>query len=230
LRGFRIELGEIETLIASHPGVRDAAVVVREDPSGGRRLVAYFTVAPESQMDLADLRRFLRSHLPEYMVPASLMQLERFPLTPSGKVDRKALPAPDFSRATLENPYIAPRNDIEAKLANICARLLNIQQVGISDNFFDLGGHSLLATQFIAHVQDEFQVELPLRAIFEEPTIAGLAEKIATLPPASFSATTVKMEAEQRGEQKLADLISELVTLSDEEAKQLLASEMISDQ
>ncbi|MDZ7375500.1 MAG: amino acid adenylation domain-containing protein [candidate division KSB1 bacterium] len=230
LRGFRIELGEIETLIASHPGVRDAAVVVREDPSGGRRLVAYFTVAPESQMDLADLRRFLRSHLPEYMVPASLMQLERFPLTPSGKVDRKALPAPDFSRATLENPYIAPRNDIEAKLANICARLLNIQQVGISDNFFDLGGHSLLATQFIAHVEDEFQVELPLRAIFEEHTIAGLAEKIATLPPASFSATTVKMEAEQRGEQKLADLISELVTLSDEEAKQLLASEMISDQ
>lgn len=230
LRGFRIELGEIETLIASYPGVRDAAVVVREDPSGDRRLVGYFTVAPETQMDLTELRRFLRSHLPEYMVPASLMPLERFPLTPSGKVDRKALPAPDFSRAALENPYLAPRNEIEAKLADICARLLNIQQVGVYDNFFELGGHSLLATQFIAHVQDEFQVELPLRAIFEEPTIAGLAEKIATLPRASFSATAVKMEAEQRGEQKLADLISELATLSDEEAKQLLVTELASDQ
>ncbi len=229
LRGFRIELGEIETHIASFPGVQDAAVILHEDRSEERRLIGYFTVDPGKQVDVHQLRRFLRAHLPEYMVPASLIRLEQFPLTPSGKVDRKALPAPDFSRDTLENPYVAPRTDIEMKLAKICASLLNIEQVGIYDNFFELGGHSLLATQFIAHIQDEFQVELPLRALFEAPTIASLAERIAALPPSSFSATAVKMEAEQRGDQKLADLISELASLSDEEAQRILAAELQSE-
>jgi len=226
LRGFRIELGEIESCIAHYPGVQDAAVVVREEPSGDRRLVGYFTVNPGKQVEPNDLRRYLRIQLPEYMIPAHLMQLDEFPLTPSGKVDKKALPSPDFSRSTLENPYVAPRNEVETKLAQICANLLNVPQVGIYDNFFDLGGHSLLATQVIAHIQDEFQVELPLRALFETPTVAGLAEKIAALPSSSFSATAVKFQAEQRGDQKLSDLISELANLSDEEAQRLLANEL----
>jgi amino acid adenylation domain-containing protein len=178
VRGFRIELGEIEAALGEHPNILDVVVLAREDIPGDRRLVAYLITQPGAELKLADLRNYLRERLPEYMVPSFFIMLDEFPLTPNNKVDRKALPAPDQSRPDLESEYVEPRTETEKKLAAICAELLNIEKVGIYDSFFDLGGHSLLATQFMSRLRNTFEVELPLRAIFEKPRIADLAEEI----------------------------------------------------
>ena len=178
VRGFRIELGEIEAVLGEHENVLDVIVLVREDVPGDKRLVAYLVAEPESDVKVVELRNYLRGRLPDYMVPSFFFILDEFPLTPNGKVDRKALPVPDQSRPELESEYIEPRTDNEKKLAAICAELLNLEKVGIYDSFFDLGGHSLLATQFISRLRDAFEVELPLRVIFEKPTIAELVEEI----------------------------------------------------
>jgi len=178
VRGFRIELGEIEAVLCEHPNVLDVAVLAREDIPGDRRLVAYLATEPGSEPKVVDLRNYLRERLPEYMVPSFFIILDELPLTPNGKVDRNALPAPDQSRPELESEYVAPRNENEKKLAAICTELLNIEKVGVYDSFFDLGGHSLLATQFMSRLRDNFQVELPLRVIFEKPRIADLSEEI----------------------------------------------------
>jgi len=178
VRGFRIELGEIEAVLGEHEHVLDTVVLAREDVPGDRRLVAYVVAEPGAEVKVVELRSYLRERLPEYMVPSFIILLDEFPLTPNGKVDRRALPAPDQSRPELESEYVEPRTDNERKLAAICAELLNIEKVGVYDSFFDLGGHSLLATQFISRLRDAFQVELPLRLIFEKPTIADLVEEI----------------------------------------------------
>jgi len=178
VRGFRIELGEIEAVLGEHENVLDVIVLVREDVPGDKRLVAYLVAEPESDVKVVELRNYLRGRLPDYMVPSFFFILDEFPLTPNGKVDRKALPVPDQSRPELESEYIEPRTDNEKKLAAICAELLNLEKVGVYDSFFDLGGHSLLATQFISRLRDAFEVELPLRVIFEKPTIAELVEEI----------------------------------------------------
>ncbi|MEW6612820.1 MAG: amino acid adenylation domain-containing protein [Pseudomonadota bacterium] len=209
IRGFRIETGEIESTLVRHPAVRDCVVLAVDDPVGGKRLAAYFTcdgAAPSA----AALRAFLQERLPEYMVPAALVHLDALPLSPNGKVDRKALPAPD---ATLEarTDFVAPRDAVEQQLAQIWAELLGTGQVGVRDNFFALGGHSLMATQLTARVRAAFQVELPLHKLFEAPTVAGLAETITGLRG---------QKPDKSG--RMAELMKKLEHLSDDEINALL--------
>jgi amino acid adenylation domain-containing protein len=177
IHGFRIEPGEIEALLARHPAVGDVAVLARQDTPGDRRLVAY-VVGRGGRTDGAlvpELRRYLSGRLPEYMVPSAFVLIDALPLTPNGKVDRHALPAPDQSRPHLTSAFVAPRNAVEEALAGIWRTVLTLDQVGVHDDFFEAGGHSLLATQIISRVRNLFAVELPLRALFEAPTVAGLA-------------------------------------------------------
>ena len=175
IRGFRVELGEIETVVAQHPMVQTAVVVVREID---RQLIAY--VVPTSTIPTErELRSFLKSKLPAYMLPAAFVVLDTLPLTVSGKVDRLALPPPHLN-VTRETIPLAPTTSLEASLVELWVQLLG-REVGIHDNFFELGGHSLLATQLVSRIRDRFGVELPLRSVFESPTIAQLAPKIETL-------------------------------------------------
>lgn len=178
IRGFRIELGEIESLLAEYPGVRQAVVIVREDVPGDRKLVAYFVAAEDVTASL--LRDRLQERVPDYMVPSAFVMLEAMPLTPNQKIDRRALPAPSASRSEDEN-YVAPRNPIEEALAVIWSEKLGLARVGVEDNFFSLGGHSLLATQIMMRTRETFHVDVPLRTLFESPTIAhtaGVIEKM----------------------------------------------------
>ncbi|WP_141753463.1 condensation domain-containing protein, partial [Duganella sp. HH101] len=177
LRGFRIELGEIEAALAGLAAVRDALVLAREDVAGDKRLVAYLVAHEDAQLpDTEGLRAALLESLPEYMVPAHFMVLEQLPLTPNGKVDRKALPVPDMTRS--EGGYVAPRTAAEEIMAGIWAGVLRLDKVGVHDNFFALGGHSLLATQLVSQIRGAFEIELPLRAVFEAPTVAGLLARM----------------------------------------------------
>jgi acyl carrier protein len=178
VRGYRIETGEIEVILREHPAVAEAAVVARDDAGGARQLVAYWVDGPGGSATSSDLRAFLRGKVPEYMVPSLLVKLESMPLTPSGKIDRKALPAPDASQRRGGQVYVAPRTATERVLAQLCGELLGVAEVGVQDNFFDLGGHSLLATQLISRIRREFEIELPLRTLFERPSIEGLAVAI----------------------------------------------------
>ena len=173
LRGLRIELGEIETALCNHPAVLQAVVTVRED-----QLTAYYVPAEGQTPGLADLRAALRTGLPEYMIPSWFVPLPALPLTASGKVDRKALPAPEGGRPAAGREYVAPAGETQERLAAIWAEVLRVERVGASDNFFELGGHSLMATQVLSRVQGAFGVELALRVMFDSPTIAGLAEAI----------------------------------------------------
>nr|WP_009948742.1 non-ribosomal peptide synthetase [Saccharopolyspora erythraea] len=173
IRGFRIELGEIEARVLSHPAVEQAAVVVREDKPGDKRLVGYVVSAEE--IDPAEVRRHVGASLPDYMVPVAVVRLESLPLTANGKLDRKALPAPDLSVLAGGR---APRNQREKILCGLFGDVLEVPGVGIDDSFFDLGGHSLLVTRLVSRIRSAFGAELPLRALFETPTVAGLAERL----------------------------------------------------
>jgi natural product biosynthesis luciferase-like monooxygenase protein/amino acid adenylation domain-containing protein/non-ribosomal peptide synthase protein (TIGR01720 family) len=174
IRGHRIEVGEIEVALNEHVSVREAVVIARESAPGEKDLVAY--VVPEGTAPAAgEWRRFLKEKLPDYMIPSIFVNLDAMPLTPNGKIDRKALPAPDQSRRELGAEFVAPRTPTEQLLASIWCDVLRTEQVGVFDNFFELGGHSLLATQLVSRVREVFGVELPLRSLFESPTIAGLA-------------------------------------------------------
>src|SRR6185436_1862388 len=179
-----IELGEIEATLAALDGVREAVAVAREDTPGDRRLVAY--VVGDAAADA--LRQGLRERLPGYMVPAAFVTLAALPLTPNGKVDRKALPAPEWQGP--EESHLAPRTPVEEILAEIWAELLGLERVGVVDHFFDLGGHSLLATRVMSRLRSAFSVEMPLRDLFEFPTLADLAARVETarrvgaVPPA----------------------------------------------
>jgi amino acid adenylation domain-containing protein/non-ribosomal peptide synthase protein (TIGR01720 family) len=178
LRGFRIELGEVEAALASCPGVKEAVALVREDPPGGPRLIAYCVPRPEGWGSTADLRRRLARHLPEFMVPSAILELAAFPLTAHGKVDRLALPAP----ATVQEPAAADasRSLFEGVITGIWAGVLGVADFGTGDSFFDIGGHSLLATQVISRLRSAFGIDLPLRALFDSPTVEGLARRIET--------------------------------------------------
>jgi amino acid adenylation domain-containing protein len=171
IRGFRVELGEIEAALLALPGVREAVVMAREDLPGEQRVVAY--LAPELP---AGLRERLRERLPDYMIPAAFVVLPRLPLTPNGKVDRRALPAPEWEAK--EAGWVAPRTPAEELLAGIWSNVLRIGRVGVHDDFFSLGGHSLLATQVVSRVREVCAVELPLRRLFEGPTVAELARQV----------------------------------------------------
>ena len=174
IRGFRIELGEIEAVLGKHPMIREAVVLAPEDRPGDRRLVAHVVLRSGQSLDAPGVRSFLKQTLPEYMVPSSFVFLDSLPLTANGKIDRKALPEPDQRRPELEEVYVAPRTPVEELLAEIWAEVLKLDKVGIDDNFFDLGGHSLLATQAISRICQALKVEIPLRALFERPTVAEI--------------------------------------------------------
>ncbi len=178
LRGFRIEPGEVEAALAAHPRVREAAVVAREDAPGDRRLVAYVVAERGAAVDAAELRAHLAGRLPEYMVPGAFVALGSLPLTPSGKLDRRALPAPEHAAA--EDRYVAPRTPAEEVLAGIWREVLGLERVGVRDRFFELGGHSLLATRVVSRIRGAFGVELTVRAMFEHPTVEGLAGILAS--------------------------------------------------
>ncbi|MBN2001946.1 MAG: amino acid adenylation domain-containing protein [Anaerolineae bacterium] len=178
VHGFRIELGEIEAALAQHPSIQDLVVVAREGTGGDKYLVAYVVFPEDVPLKIGDLRQFLATRLPDYMIPAVFVRLDALPLTPNGKIDRRALPAPDAARLDLGSDYVAPRTPVEQVLAQIWSQVLVVKQVGIHDNFFELGGHSLLATRVMSRLRDVFHVDLPLRAIFEARTIANLAVMI----------------------------------------------------
>jgi acyl carrier protein len=176
IRGFRIELGEIESVLSQHPAVREVVVVAREDVPGDRRLVAYVAAAAERGPLAEELRARLRAVLPDYMVPSAFVFLDALPLTENGKVDRKALPQPDFTRREVDVPFVAPRPGTEATLAALWTSLLGVERVGVSDNFFDLGGDSILAAQMMRRAGLALGVELPLRRLLEARTLSALAE------------------------------------------------------
>jgi acyl carrier protein len=219
IRGFRIELGEIEPALRQHPAVRECVVVAREDspptgghPAGGEpetRLVAY-VVPQEKAPATSVLRSHLQGFLPDYMIPSAFVLLDALPLTLNGKIDRRALPAPETSRPSLEDSYVAPRTPIEEQVAQIWSEILRLERVGIHDNFFDLGGHSLLATQVMARLRQNFQLDFPVRSLFEAPTVAGLADVI------------VQYQIGLADDAALAALLAEVEQVSADEARNVL--------
>jgi amino acid adenylation domain-containing protein len=197
LRGYRIELGEVETVLGGCPGVRESAVVLREEEPGEPRLVAYVVPDERGQRpQTSELRGYLKERLPEYMMPSAFVVLDAMPLTSSRKVDRRALPAPDPSGFRAENAYAQPRTPVEEQLVEIWEDILGLERVGVHDDFFALGGHSLLAMRVTARLNRHFGVELPLRTLFEQPTIGGLA----------LAVTQTQAEAEIDIEEMLAQV------------------------
>jgi len=236
LRGHRIELGEIESALMGHPDVRQAAVLIRDES-----LVAYVSGGSGgskdkdkdedeidgSNLNADDLRQSLRAKLPEYMVPSAFVMLNELPLTPSGKTDRRALPAIPVVRDAAQ--YVAPAGDVEERLCEVWADVLKLKQVGVEDNFFDLGGHSLLATQVMSRVQQIFPVKLRLRVIFRTPTVRGLAQEIESAmrsdaanphetKPRSPSAPPILT----RKTSQMKHSLDELESMSEEEVQALL--------
>jgi acyl carrier protein len=187
VRGFRIETGEIESALIQHESIVDAVVVVREDADGDKRLIGYFVQDPQQKIALKELREYLKQQMPLHMVPSVLMPLDALPLTANGKINRQALPAPDLSRSDIEELFVAPRTPLEQALTDIWSEVLQIEQVGIHDNFFALGGHSLKATVVTSRLREIFNIELTVQTIFEMPTVAEL------------SVGVVKALIEQRG-------------------------------
>ncbi|WP_163973487.1 non-ribosomal peptide synthetase, partial [Myxococcus sp. CA018] len=198
VRGYRIELGEVEAALAQHGGVNEAVVVAREDGNEGKRLVAYVTARTGTSLESSALRSHMKQRLPEYMVPSAYVVLESLPLTPNGKVDRKALPAPVAMLGTPGSDYVAPRTPTEELLAGIFSQVLGVERVGSKDNFFELGGHSLLATQMVSRIRSTFRIELPLRELFEAPTLSILSERVdhAIRTGASITAPPLKPRAD----------------------------------
>jgi amino acid adenylation domain-containing protein len=205
IRGFRIELGEIEAKLSACNGVREAVVMAREDGAGGKRLVAYLLAKSGEVPTAAELRTQLAQELAEYMIPGAFVTMDAWPMTPSGKLDRRALPAPDQSSVAVRE-YVVPEGEIEQTLAGIWQTLLGLDRVGRDDHFFEIGGHSLLAVQLVTHVRASLGIELPLRTIFAQPTLAGLAQSLSaqdrveqiTIPRADRDAPLPLSWAQQR--------------------------------
>ncbi|MGH7826958.1 MAG: phosphopantetheine-binding protein, partial [Candidatus Binatia bacterium] len=209
IHGLRIETEEIETVLRQDPRVWETVVLAREDTPGDKRLVAYVVPMREATLNSTELRSFMSTKLPYYMIPSAFVFIGALPLTLNGKIDRRALPAPDPARPDLEQSYVAPRTPIEEGLARIWAEVLKLQRVGIHDNFFDIGGHSLNATQVISRIPTLFQAQVSLRRFFAYPTVAGLAAAI--------------IENRSENGEELAGMLDELEGLSDEEMRMLLS-------
>jgi amino acid adenylation domain-containing protein len=210
IRGFRIEPAEIEAALRAFPAVREAVVLAREDGRREHRLVAYVVgdgAAPE------ELRRHLTELVPEPMIPSAFVVLDDLPRTPSGKIDRLSLPAPEDAETGAQRAYVAPRTPIEETVAEIWTEVLGVGRVGVDDDFFALGGHSLLATQIVARVRSDFSIDLPLHALFTSPTVAALSQQIVDL-------------LGKGGDEETEELLAQLEGLSDEEAERLLAGEL----
>lgn len=213
IRGVRIEPGEIETALAQHSGVREAVVMAKEDEPDDKRLVAYVVPKEGQALTASELRSVLKEKLPEYMIPSGFVFLDALPMTPNGKVDRRALPAPDQARPELTATFVAPRTPLEEGLARIWAEVLGIERVGVNDDFFDLGGQSLAASQVTSRVIKSFQLDLPVRALFEAPTVAEMA------------AVITQSQARNLAGEDLDRILTELEALSDEEARELAVRE-----
>lgn len=181
IRGFRVELGEIEAVLAQNKSVQECAVTVAENGPGDTRLLCYVVAVPGARLEPAYLRNYVKDRLPEYMIPSPFILLDRLPLTPSGKIDRKALPAPDQANAVFGQEFVAPRTEMEQLVAEAWKRVLRIKDLSVTHDFFALGGHSLLAIQVLSRLHQSLPIELPLLALFQAPTVAGLAEKIEQL-------------------------------------------------
>ncbi len=204
IRGYRIELGEIESVLCQHPGVREALVMAREDTPGTKQLAAYL-VTNSPRPALKEIREHLGKKLPDYMVPAAFVFLDKFPLTNNGKIDRKALPAPEQDRPELAAAYVAPRTELETALAGIWQEVLRVDRVGVHDNFFELGGHSILAVKAISRIRQQLAVDVSLSALFECATVAGMALRV------------VEMEAAKLDCGELAALLGEIEALDGNE-------------
>ncbi len=200
IRGFRVEPGEIEAVLVRRPGVEDAVVVARADGPGGEapRLVAYLVPEPGATPSPAELRAALRAELPPYMVPAAWVVLDAFPLTRTGKVDRRALPAPDAASLARETVRAAPRSDVERAVAEAWSAVLGVEEVGLDDNFFDLGGHSLLLARLRGRLAGRFAREATLVELFRYPTVRSLAEHLARAEPRDAVPAPSDAEVESR--------------------------------
>jgi acyl carrier protein len=210
VRGFRIEMGEIEACLASHPQVHQVVVIASNSELGDQQLVAYIISTGEAPTD-NELRAHLRRKLPDYMIPAAFVLLESLPLTSSGKVNRLALPQPSRAQLATGEDFVAPRTDIERELANIWAEVLRRESVGVKHNFFEIGGHSLLATQVISRIRKHFKLELPLRSIFESPTVATLATALVELQQKTTPAAVPPIRRRRSSSAKIEQLSSEEV-------------------
>lgn len=215
IRGFRIELGEIEVHLARHPQVSDAAVMAREDVPGERVLVAYVVWRGTSGPTADELRSYVKAALPEHMVPSAFVSMDALPLTPSGKLNRRALPAPE-ARAYANQTYESPRGDIEEAIAKIWRELLHLDQIGRHDNFFDLGGHSLLATRVVARIQSSLSTEVPVRLLFECPTLQQLGEHIEAIHRARL------IEKIAEGGAEVQELLERLRSMPESKAEEYL--------
>jgi amino acid adenylation domain-containing protein len=190
IRGFRLELGEIEAILGQHPDIQQAVVTLHEDEPDNKRLVAYIVSSPKSD----DWCNFLKEKLPDYAIPSVFVPLKTLPLTPNGKVDKKALPTPDRFNSRLQNKFIPPREAIELQLIQIWSELLQVQPIGVTDNFFDLGGHSLLAVRLIAQIEKHFGQKLPLSTLLQQPTIERLAAMLRSSPQSLSRSPLVKIQ------------------------------------
>lgn len=209
IRGYRIELGEIEAVLSQYSNIKELVVLCREDVPGDKRLVAYLVTEDEPVPTITQLREFVSNKLPEYMVPAHFVFLEALPRTPVGKIDKEALPAPAQNRSLLGMGFVAPRTSVEKVLAGIWMEVLNVEQLGVKDNFFELGGNSILSIQLASRIRDNFQVEIPIRTIFEKPTVSELAQWLI----------------ETHGSEKInktAQLLLKVAEMSDEEVELML--------
>jgi amino acid adenylation domain-containing protein len=216
IRGFRVELGEIEARLRQHAGVREAVVIAREDVLGEKRLVAYYTRADSGGEDAETvgaerLHGHLAACLPDYMVPAAYVRLERLPMTVNGKLDREALPVPDPNSHPMHD-YTAPRTPMEEMLCRIWEDLLGLERIGVDQNFFEIGGHSLLATQAVARMRAAFEVDLSLRALYEKPSVAGIADAI------------LRLQIQQTSPEIVEELVANVKGLSSEQIGALLKS------
>ncbi len=230
LRGHRIDLGEIESVLRHHPDVREAVATLKDDESGQKQIVAYVSAKAGSSPDPSSLRQVLNAKLPDYMTPGTFMVLEKFPLTPNGKIDRKGLPTPTRQEPTIRQTYVAPRTATEETLAKIWQELLHVPRVGIGDNFFEIGGHSLLAMQFMARVRSEFNTELSLRNVFEHPTIARLAGVLEEKRKQQSTQTAGPLPGVRRMSPEHAkELLGKLDDLSDAEVESLLQQIPVAD-
>jgi acyl carrier protein len=225
VRGYRIELGEVEAALLSHPAVAECVVIVREATPGDRRLAAYIRAGVEPPLP-NELQAFLRSKLPEYMLPSAYEVLDSFPMSPSGKVDRRALALRRAGPIGLSRNYVAPQTPIEEELASIWQKVLGVERVGVEDNFFELGGHSLMVTQVVSRVRESFGVEVPLGKVFDAPTIACLAAVVAELQSESAGAADPGTMSIPRKSKSIDQQLAEMGLLPDEHA---LDSESDSD-
>jgi acyl-coenzyme A synthetase/AMP-(fatty) acid ligase/acyl carrier protein len=213
IRGYGVEISEVENALRGHAAIREVLVVGRDNDSAETRLVAYFTTATHRIPTTSELREFLSKVLPDYMIPSAFVRLDAIPVTPNGKIYRSALPAPEKARLELGVPYVAPSNEIEQALSQIWAEVLSVDTVGIHDNFFDLGGHSLSASRVISRVIRTFQLELPLKFLFDSPTVAEMATVIA------------QYQAKAASQETLERMLREIDSMSEAEAEKLLSAQ-----